>query len=87
MSPEPMLTTLRPMALAALMARLRFSVMWNLLRGLRLMTRSSMAWSGFGFRPGFRLGFGFGFGVRVSSGCRDRYSGSSAGRSPRPPRG
>ena len=43
MSPEPMLTTLRPMALAALMARLRFSVMWNLLRGLRLTTRASMA--------------------------------------------
>ena len=52
-----MVTTLRPMALAALMARLRFSVMWNLLRGLRLITRSSMAWLE------LTLGLGLGLGV------------------------
>ena len=53
-----MVTTLRPMALAALMARLRFSVMWNLLRGLRLITRSSMAWLELTLGLGLELGVG-----------------------------
>ena len=42
MSSEPMLITLRPIDLAALIIRFWFSPTWNGLRGPRLSTRSSM---------------------------------------------